>query len=461
MKRILLFTFVLFVHHCYSQDMWGISNSNYAGSAGMNLNPTAMLITPYCWEATLVTVNISAENNYLGLVKNKMSALREGSTDVVGDHIVQDYYNNRRKSANAHVMLQLPSFFYKTDNIALGFRAQIRTDISAHNIPADVAKLSYFGINRANLTGSSTDLKNLRIGSLSWMQYSLSVGMKLNQNIDRRWLMAASLNYLTAYEAAYVKINNGKLSLPDDSTLAIDGMSGTAAHAITTTGIPNLKCSGVSADIGVCYVVNPAKLKFSGGKPAATRRYDYRLGLTLIDAGFVSFNGDARLFNFSDASITYQNPASIKASGMEGVDSLLQASFMQGASPSTHFVMALPTALSIQYDQSLSTYFYFNISAVQRIHLPMPQVDRPNNISATLRFETPYFEVSLPYSFYDYYRHRIGFALRYHFLFAGTDNLSTFAGKRDVTGLDVYFGIKVSNFDFKKKSNRLCCKSYF
>src|SRR3954467_4974268 len=102
MKRILLFASLLFIQNTYAQEMWGISNSNYAGSAGMNLNPAAMLLTPYCWEATLVTVNISAENNYLGLVKTKMSALKEGSTDVVGDHIVQDYYDNKRKTANAH-----------------------------------------------------------------------------------------------------------------------------------------------------------------------------------------------------------------------------------------------------------------------------------------------------------------------------------------------------------------------
>src|SRR5437868_2782697 len=102
MKRILLFTSLLFIQHTYAQEMWGVANSNYAGSAGMNLNPAAMLLTPYCWEATLVTVNIAAENNYLGLVKNKMSALQNGSTDAVADKLVQDYYDGKRKSANAH-----------------------------------------------------------------------------------------------------------------------------------------------------------------------------------------------------------------------------------------------------------------------------------------------------------------------------------------------------------------------
>ena len=71
MKRILLLFLVLFAQHSSAQDMWGIANSNYAGTAGMNLNPASMMLTPYCWEASLVTVNISVENNYIGLVKDK------------------------------------------------------------------------------------------------------------------------------------------------------------------------------------------------------------------------------------------------------------------------------------------------------------------------------------------------------------------------------------------------------
>ena len=88
-------------------------------------------------------------------------------------------------------------------------------------------------------------------------------------------------------------------------------------------------------------------------------------------------------------------------------------------------------------------------------------VKRANSVSMAVRYETPFFEVSMPYSMYDYYRHRIGFAMRYRYFFAGTDKLGTFVGQGDITGLDVYFGIKLTNFDFKKKNTSLCCKSYY
>jgi hypothetical protein len=389
--------------------------------------------------------------------------MQQGQSDAIKDRIVNTYYDGSSKRANTHVMLQAPSFVFKANDMAFGFRTQMRTDLSVRNVPADIAKLSFVGLNQAGLNGTSTNLEGLRVGGMTWMQYSLSAGMPLNHSDGKRWVLGVSLNYISAIEAAYVNIKSGTLSVGADTSLSLNNMTGTADHAFMNDPhqLNILKCNGMSTDIGVYKIVNPARLKFSAGRPVTTKRYDYRMGISLIDAGFVAFNNQAQSFNFNDASVTYQKPSTIKASGIKGVDSLLQASLMQGAMPATHFIMAMPTALSFQYDQALSTYFYFNMSAVQRIRLPMAQVDRPNSISATLRFETPYFEASLPYSFYDYYRHRLGFALRYHVFFAGTDDLGTFAGRNDITGFDVYFGLKITNFDFRKRVKALCCKSFF
>jgi hypothetical protein len=459
MKKIVFIISVFLIHHfATAQDMLGVANSNFAGSTGMNLNPASMMLTPYCWEATLVTVNLSVENNYLGIIKNKMSPLMtDESPDIVEDRIVNDYYTNTSKTANAHIMVQLPSFLYKTDTWAFGFRPLVRTDLSVRNVPAAVARLAYLGLKRGNLEGTNTKLDGLTIGALSFMQYSFSAGKQISRNDDRVVLGAVSLNLLSAYEAAYVNINSGTMSIPDDSTLSLNNLNGNVAHGISTN-FPLLKCNGISTDLGVEYIANPGRVKYRDGKEKATKKYNYRVGVSIIDLGFVKFN-DASNFNFTDASVTYMNPTSLKANGIEGVDSLVGASV--GVTPTSTLMMAMPTAVSVQYDKALSTQFYFNVSAMQRIPMPMPQVSRPNSVSMALRYETPLFEVALPYSLYDYYRHRLGFAIRYRFLFAGTDKLSTFLGKSDLTGLDVYFGIKLTNFDFKKKNVALSCQTYY
>jgi hypothetical protein len=458
MKRFILFISIfLFTKAILAQDMLGVANSNFAGSTGMNLNPASMMLTPYCWEVTLLTVDLSVENNYMGIIKNRISMMNDESPDVVEDKIVNDYYTNTDKTANAHLMIQLPSFIYKGDTWAFGFRPLVRTDLSVQHVPASIARFSYLGLKRAYLEGSKTKLDGLTLGALAWMQYGFSVGTQLNRNNDRVILGAVSLNYLTAYKAAYSKIKSGTMGIPDDSTLSLNNLSGTVAHSFSKE-FPSLKCSGISTDIGVEYIANPGRVKYKDGKEKAMKKYDYRVGLSLIDIGFVRFN-NASNYSFTHASVTYVNPTGIKASGMDGVDSLISASV--GTIPSSQLKMAMPMAISAQFDNALSPRFYFNVSAVQRIPMPIPQVSRPNSVSMTIRYETPFFEVALPYSFYDYYRHRIGFAMRYRFLFAGTDKLSTFVGQNDVTGLDVYFGIKLTNFDFKKKNTSLCCKTYY
>jgi hypothetical protein len=459
MKRILLLiTVFAFQHFCSAQDMWGVSNSNFAGSTGMNLNPASMMLTPHCWEVTFVTLNVNAENNYMGIIKDKKAMLMsDANPDIVEDHIVNTYYSNSTSKVGLHVMAQLPSFIYKTNDWAFSFRPQFRTDLSVRGVPAAVSQLSYAGLKRANLEGTNVSLAGLNIGAMTWMQYSFSAGHQISRSDDRVILGAASLNFLNAYEGAYMKITNGSMAIPDDSTLSLNGLSGTAAQAVSTE-FPILRCNGFSTDLGVEYISKPGHVKYKDGKEKEVKKYSYRVGVSLVDVGFVKFSNGSN-FQFSDASVTYVNPTSLKANGMTGADSLIQVSV--GASPTKGLFMSTPTAVSVQFDKSLTPRFYFNVSAVQRVPMPMAMVKRANSVSMSVRYETPFFEVSMPYSLYDYYHNRIGFAMRYRFFFAGTDKLGTFVGQGDITGLDVYFGIKLTNFDFKKKSTSLCCKSYY
>jgi hypothetical protein len=108
-------------------------------------------------------------------------------------------------------------------------------------------------------------------------------------------------------------------------------------------------------------------------------------------------------------------------------------------------------AASVQFDLCLAPRWYANATVVQRANPPVPHVDSPNIISITPRYETSFFEVSLPYSLYDYYLNRIGLAVRYHFLVLGTDKLGPYVSSNDVTGMDFYFGIKLSDYDFIRK----------
>ena len=59
------------------------------------------------------------------------------------------------------------------------------------------------------------------------------------------------------------------------------------------------------------------------------------------------------------------------------------------------------------------------------------------------RYETKYFELSVPISLYDYNYPRVGIAARFYFITIGTERLGTYLGLSDMNGMDIYASIKI------------------
>ena len=104
----------------------------------------------------------------------------------------------------------------------------------------------------------------------------------------------------------------------------------------------------------------------------------------------------------------------------------------------------LPAAFSLQFDYKFYRNWYGGGVFIHPLKISKSMIYRPAQIMVAPRYETPYFEASLPVSLYNWRYPRVGLALRYHFFTIGTDNLSWLFGLSDFTGLDFYFSIKVN-----------------
>ena len=441
--------------------MLGIASSNYAGNAGMSLNPTSMLLMPSSWEIGLVTVNVQAENNYIGFPKRHLTRSNEVNNTLLHGGLV-DYYTPGKKQASAHVMVKAPSFILKVQDWGFAFSTSLRTDLSVRHIDPVLAKVLYDGLAYVPIQGKSANLSGATLAGLSWIETSLSVGKQLTKSDSKKWLIGISGKYLTGIQGISVKLNSGRLSVINDTMLTLTNVKGTAGYGVFTKpqDLLHMRIGGFGTDIGVAYVSNPFVQQFSNGRLVPSKRYDYRLGFSLIDIGFIRFTNTAKSYSFNSNGLNADNIASF-SNGFDGIDSMLAAS--SGSAPKNKFMMALPAAASVQFDRCIHPRWYVNLTVIQRLPLPIAHVQRANSISASIRYETPYFEVSMPYSFHDYYRHRLGLALRYHFLFAGTDKLGTFYGNNDITGVDVYFGIKIKSIEFmhrKRGGKAVRCPAY-
>ncbi len=464
MKTHLLFLALLISKLSSAQDMLGVANGNYAGNSGMAMNPTSMVLMPYKWEVSILSLNLSLENNYIGLPKKKITNPEYGANQNLGG--LNEYYTPGNKSANMHLGLGLPAFIYRFQDMAVGFHMTIRNDFSAHNLPADILKMMTSGNKYAPIQGKSIPIEGMRLGDLTWLETGISFGKQLSRSETRKWLAAGTFKYITAFQGSYFGISKGVFKAPTDSSLNLSNIKGTLDYSYVDNLADALKfrCSGVGFDFGLTYISNPFTQKYSEGRPIAMKKYDYRLGVSLIDLGFVNFGKNAHALDFNTAAVKFDNTSTLQTNSSKNIDSLVYASAMNGQAIGNHFMMSLPTALSAQYDVCVKPRWYFNLTAIQRVPMPMARVDRPNMIAATIRYETPFLEIGFPYSFYDYYRHRIGMAVRYHFIYIGTDKIGTFVGGKDITGVDFYFGIKLSQFEFIKKAKsgrHVGCAAYY
>ena len=122
-----------------------------------------------------------------------------------------------------------------------------------------------------------------------------------------------------------------------------------------------------------------------------------------------------------------------------------------------NYSLILPGAASLQFDYSVTPTFYVNLSVIQRLPLGDYAVKRANQISITPRYETRRFEIAVPYSLYDYYRNRIGLAIRYGVLVLGTDMIGPYTGLSNAYGFDFFVGIKYQFFGdchARKRNNK-------
>src|SRR5204863_1532932 len=85
---------------------------------------------------------------------------------------------------------------------------------------------------------------------------------------------------------------------------------------------------GASVNIGFTYVSNPYSGNFKDARTIATKRYDYRFGASIIDAGLVYFNRNAHVYTFNNSSTQLDSVNHISPKGTGGLDQFIMNDLM-------------------------------------------------------------------------------------------------------------------------------------
>jgi hypothetical protein len=454
-----------------AQEMHGYVHGNYAGITGSLINPTSILTSKVYLDINLLGLHLNVDNNYIYLAKDEYKFNRFLSADpefpkhideITGDEReYYDRYNTDLKNAYTQIRVLGPSAMFASGQQAFGLSTGYRILVSGNSIPFDIAKFAVEGLDyipqqRINYINEI----DFRMASMALAEISGSYSRILHRK-NREYLAAGfTIKGLFSSGGAFGYAENIDYMVPNSDTLIVYNANGKFGTSIPVDYnnndvlIPDqlFTGKGVGFDVGFTYqkmLRGHSTKSYSSYCEIPYQPYIFRLGVSLLDVGSVKYKKNAAWVEMENASANWEN---VRGADYQNLNDLFQTISYEFSGDSnqlirnSEFSIALPTALSVQFDYRVTNKIYINSSLVQPISMSDVSVVRPSQISLTPRFETNYFEVAMPVILYNYRYPRIGLSARFHKVIIGTDKLGGFFGIKDFTGMDFYIMVKLQFF---------------
>ncbi len=473
---ITVLSFVLVINHAVvAQEMLGVTLGNYSGIAGVMINPASMTSNKVYLDINLVTADVFIRNNFAYIPKEDFVIWDVFDKDyeypTYGDYNrnVIYYKNNDLKDATINIRALGPSAMLQVGDHAFGITTGVRYFTSGNRIPWDIAEISYNGLDYTPLQNIEFDDYDLDFSTSAWMEVGISYAYNVIKSYDRQLTAGISVKKLWGYGGGYLKSNNVNYIVVDDSTINIKNLNAEAGFSLpvdydNTDFIgtnPTFRGSGMGIDIGAVFIKKKeVNLNKWNGKKLCSQEYDdyiYRIGVSILDIGRVKYTSNAQLHSYDDVSKYWPSVDTLSFTDINTFMGDLSNAFYgdpDASLVSNEIKVGLPTAISVQADFNLQNNVYIGGMWIHPIRLNMNALRRPAQLAIVPRYETKYFEMSVPISLYEYKYPRVGIAARFYFLTIGTERLGTYLGMADMNGLDIYASIKIG-------INKGSCKSKF
>jgi len=449
-----------------AQEMWGISNSNFSGSMGIGLNPSTIVAAPYKYEFNFLGADIFAENTYIYVPQRHHALINGLKGKSSNEKDFWDIYTDQPQKAYAHATVLGPAYISNSGDEAWGAHLNFRNEASASNVYAPLAKYVYQKYDYPPFIGQNFAGGNFAAAYLSWGELGGTYGNVILDKPDNFVKWAGTLNLLLGFDGMYLDARNMTYSLYDSSTAIIHSMDATLAHSLAANGSTGFgsfvkpRGWGLGTTLGATFIHRRNRGGYDCNKTAdGVRKYQYRIGLSLMDFGFIHFSGDAQVLNLnSSANRTWSRIDTLKFHSFGHLDTLLSSNINGSATTivKQSFSMYLPTAISLQFDYSFTPHVYGNLSWVNRIYTTPRQVARGNQLTLTVRYEKRKWEVAGDFSLFEYKVPEAGMGFRYGIFVIGTDRLIELLNLRDLKSFDLFFGFKWNICERKTKSKNSC-----
>ena len=294
MKRIgLLISFFLVSLQINAQELWGAANSNYAGAMGNELNPAAVVGTPFKWELNFLSIEGSMMNNYLYLQRHSQAFKNGMKGEGIGEDRIKDRFTTSDKAAFQKVNVMLPSFMVSNSKWGFGFHVSTKQALSVTNVPYTLAKFLKEGFYYTPLQKLEFSGENMSIAGMNWNEAGITAGLSLVNRPEAFLTAGMTMNYLYGMNAFYMDVDKMDYNVQSDTMWHVAISDLQYGYAVPVGGASPLqkKGSGFSTSVGVQYYRNRNEVAYDPcQKESGTKKYDYKIGFSIVDIGKVKFN---------------------------------------------------------------------------------------------------------------------------------------------------------------------------
>ncbi|MEJ6681145.1 MAG: DUF5723 family protein [Flavobacteriales bacterium] len=451
----IILVFVLHFFTLHSQENMGIANSNFSPTNTIFLNPSSSADSKAFIDFNIIGASNYVLNDYAYFNDNLLAIYREGAAG----NETEPRYDLGAAPFSAYVDVQIhgPSLSVSYGKFGGGLFMNLRSVASISGVPAHLANHATNGFDFEDQLGNEYTTINANIGSLSWLEYGVNFSYIISQSSLDMYTLGGSLKYLNGLAGAGINVQKWDYQVQNDSILnsfEFEGEYGLPNIPADQTGASGLlgNGSGVGLDLGFNY--KKMKKSTQGYLPHAAgqcklKDYQYKFGLSLLDIGSIGIkNGFYREFSIED-SVVWENYGGADPEEVVEIDELVNKELLRFSndSESSSYRMALPTALSAQFDYNFGKGFYANSTLVHGFSRKRKLgIKKSSTFSITPRYERRQLEVALPLTIQNYQKLRLGAAIRIYSVIFGTDNLGGLMGRGRTYGADFYFSFKYTMF---------------
>ena len=471
----------------HAQYISGASMGSYSGVTSVVVNPALLVNSRYYIDINVFSATSFIHNNYAYLAKDEY---RFGKFFLPGyEYPMHDKEygqgerpaytldNTRRKNLYANGRAMGPSVMVAVNDHSFAFHTHFRQETSFRDVPYDMANYFYYSLDYNPQHGIEYEHRDpAKFASLTWSEIGLSWDYTFRKYDRDRWSFGATTKFLLGHAGAYVYVENMTYFTPDDENIYVRNLNGEAAYSLPIDYSTNeisgskIKGFGMGVDLGVSYIHTTkghSNIKYKRLCQQRYEDYKYRLGISLMDFGYIRFKDEARKYNYENVSGSWERVDTLKPyyDNLEFISNDVNARLYEDpedALVADKFNMYLPASLGIQVDYHYVNNWYLSSTVRLPINFAKSQVRAPSSWMLSPRMETQFFEMGVPFTLFDMRHPMLGVYMRFYNFTIGTDNLAGFMNLTNHYGFNVYFSLKISFLknSCRKKLPRFCIDNF-